>query len=182
MKILKLFVSIICISFILSGCASIPEPSDEYQTLVVGIVTYQGKNYPSNYSGLNGNKAMGLEITIMEINNGKSYTMQTQANGFFFSYDIPEGIYRITRCYVKGPKGAFTWFTPVFSMDNRLEIVDGKVNNLGVRRWESDFVGENRNTSNEITFHREHERVRDLFQRKNKSSGWNQREWVDLGL
>ena len=180
MRILKISIIVIFILIFGSvslafGRANIPEPSDDQQTLVIGMMTHQGKGHQTQVS-LNGTNNYGIELTIQELTGGQTYTMRTNTDGSFFSVNVPEGTYKITRLFLKKEIGrqwaSITWTTPS-NVEHKFEIINGKVNNFGIISWET-IQGER----NYIYYNREYERVRDSFQANNNASKWNERDWL----
>jgi len=181
MKTLKMCVIVICSTFLVFGCASFPEPNKENQTLVIGKIIQHGTGYRFYGSvSVNGTNKFGIQITLQELISGQAYTMRTRSDGMFFSVNIPEGEYKITRIYLRKKSGSawasMTW-VPRDSDEYRLEIVNGKVNNFGSTSWECES-----GVKNSMFYNREYEQVRDSFQENNRSSNWNEREWVNINI
>ena len=110
--------------------------------------------------------------------------MESKSEGLFYSANIPQGIYGIIKLYTKKESGS-SWASLTLTASNmayKIEIVNGKVNNLGIITW--DFVG---NAGGErgygtLDYNRDYIQVRNLFQEKNSSSNWNQKEWINNGI
>jgi hypothetical protein len=172
----KLFI--IYISFLVFSFASIPATANVNQTLVVGIIIQHGTGY-KYYGGVsvNGTNKNGIEITMQEIKNGNTYTMKTQNDGSFFSFNIPEGTYKVTKIYLENRSGScwasMTW-TPLGN--NTFNIINGKINNFGTIYWDC-----NRNIRNYVSCNQDYGQVRDLFNGKYLAN-WNLREWININI
>jgi hypothetical protein len=163
------------------SCASFPKADNEHQTLVIGTIIQEGKGYQMYGStSVNGTNKSGIEFTIQELNGEKTYTLRTRSDGIFYSINIPEGEYKITRLFLRNEAGS-AWasieWTPLAAREIRIGIVNSKVNNLGSISWECE-----NNVRNQISYNREYGQVRDLFQEKNKSSNWNEKEWTNINV
>jgi hypothetical protein len=162
------------------GCVTLKEPDSENQTLVVGMMNFQGKGF--GYGGqatVNGTTKMGIEISLQELTSKKIYTMVSQIDGLFYSAKIPQGIYGIIRIYLK-IEDSSGWAYLEQPYDNtayRIEIVNGKVNNLGLFNYSVE-----KGRSSSLNINQGYEQVRTLFRQKNGSSNWNQKEWINNGI
>jgi hypothetical protein len=179
MKAIKRII-LVSMGFFIFGCASFPKADNEHQTLLIGSVIQQGKGY-QYYStvSVNGTNRMGIEVTLQELNGEKTYILRTNSNGLFYSVNIPEGSYKITRLYLRKESGS-AWASIGWSISSTMrivEIVRGKVNNLGTLRWNCE-----NDVSNAVTFNTGYSEVRDIFQEKNKSSNWNEKEWANVNV
>jgi len=146
--------------------------------MVIGAIIQHGKGYKfASTASVNGINKTGIEITLQGLDD-KFYTMKTKSDGLYYSTNIPEGVYKIIKFYLKNTSGG-SWasITYTISADTELkvEITAGKVNNLGTINWECE-----KNVKNTISFNREYEQVKEIFQENNKSSNWNEKEWIDI--
>ena len=145
------------------------------------MIIQQGTGY--QYGGtatVNGTNKKGIELTIAELNSEKTYTMRTGVDGFYYSINIPEGEYKITRLFLRNENhtgwASIAW-TPRNHIDHKVEIISGRVNNFGTINWECESGVKNR-----IQYNREYGQVRDSFRDKHKSSNWNEKEWIITGI
>jgi len=180
MKTVNVCLFIFCFGLFF-GCASFPNADKEHNTMVIGAINQQAQGY--NYYGsatINGINTSGIEISIKNLKDENIYTMRTISGGQFYSINIPEGEYKISKLYIKkefGSSWASISWTPPSDAEQKFEIINGKVNNLGTISWECE-----KDVKNRILYNREYGQVRDAFQEKNKSSNWNEKEWVDIKI
>ena len=170
-KVLKHVFSIvfsIVFCVILIGCTSMPEPKNESQSLVVGIISIQAIHALSNLGG--------VEITFRSIERSMDYVLRTSSDGLFFSNNLPNGSYEITRIRYPNRAGG----NRIITINNPrfLQIDSGKVYNLG----HILYIGNNEGTSGRFSWNREYKEVYDLFQEKYHVSEWNRREWINFEL
>ena len=169
-KLNRLFIVII--SCIVIGCASIPKANEKNQTLIVGQIALEAKNWPIPYAYVNGTYKTGIEITIENIESGKKYSVKSQNNGLFYLNNIPNGNYRISRLHLNKPswkvQRGLRW-----DPRRQFKVIEGYVNNFGQLNWYC--------TRNNTTFYynKEYEEVRNIFQEKYKSTNWNEKDWLD---
>jgi len=181
MRTIKMSLIVICISFLVINCASFPKADSEHNTMVIGVIIQEGKGYKIyGTTSVNGTNKFGIEITLMELVDGKTYTMRTRNDGLFYSVNIPEGVYKILKVYLKKESGSswasITWSTPD-DVEHRIEIISGKVNNIGTIKWDCE-----KEVKNIINYNREYGQAKDIFQEKYKSSNWNEKEWIDINI
>ena len=181
MKIVRVSFIVVCSILLAFGCASFPEPTESSQTLVIGEIVQQGKGYRFYGSAsVNGTNRSGIEITIQDLNSEKPYTIRSRPTGLFYSINIPEGTYKVTRVFLRKESGggwaSITWNAPK-DADRSFEIVNGKVNNFGLINWECES-GE----KNFLYYNKEYGQAKDTFMENYKSSKWNEREWINISV
>jgi len=172
------------ICLLVVGCLSLPEPDSKKQTLVVGMINLQVKGVTGSVSNtINGTNKMGIEISLQELTGYKIYTMLSGTEGLFYSTNIPQGTYGIIQLYLKveSSSGGASLTTSYAITTHRIEIVNGKVNNLGIITL--DFVSDGGSGGKStLNYNRDYEQVRTLFRQKYSSSNWNQKEWINNGI
>jgi len=144
-----------------AGSKKLPEADSENQTLVVATNTSEP----------------GLIVYLQKSSGKETYLMQFGSGGLFHSVKIPQGSYSVSKYTIKNNNGN-TVFTGTLRT-RRIEIVNGKVNNLGtidvlVR------INEIEGGRDALTFNSRYDYTRNLFSNKNGSSNWNQREWINI--
>ena len=160
MKKKYLFLYII-ICLLVVGCATLKESDSENQTLVVASFTGEP----------------GLVIYLQEISGKETYLLQFGSGGLFHSLKIPPGSYSVSKYAIKYKGSGMITFTGTIRT-RRIEIVYGKVNNLGtidVLHRMNEVAG----GSDALTLNSRYEYTKSLFSGKYGSSNWNQREWVN---
>ena len=168
---------LVIISFLIVGCASIPEPNNNKQTLIIGEINFEGKNYPENFRSLNGNHKMGVEITMENISTNRTYTITSERGGTFYSVKIPEGRYRITSFYYKSPTGQWQRYSYPSAIEE-FNIMYGMVNNFGKLDWIHERI---ETVYNGRTLHdQEYDRVKNDFFGNNPKSIWNEKQWFSV--
>lgn len=174
-KIVGLFFLVSC--FLIS-CSSLPDASEENQTLVVGQIILEAKGFLTYGSvSVNGINRNGIEITIQEVSTGKEYKMKSFIRGIFHSVKIPEGSYRITSYYFKKSVGNSWADVRQNNPGYKFEIVNGKVNNMGLIQWNSE-----RGKQTVSLYNSQYDQVRSEFQKEFEKSNWNEREWINIDL
>jgi len=161
------------ICLLVVSCVSLKEPDSKNQTLVVGMMTVQANatTYKSN-----------IEIQLQELNGTKIYQLLTQANGIFFSTNIPQGSYKLDFIGLPSNLLRVGDYSRDYFDDTRtiqIEVINGKVNNLGTFFLIFPPKNNNSTTLMQYSYNREYEQVRTLFQQRNSSSNWNQKEWIN---
>ena len=180
MKTIKISFFIIYLSFLFLSCASFPKADNKHDTMLIGVIIQQGKNFKIYGSGsVNGTNKVGIEFSLRSLTSGKIYTMKTWTEGIFHSEKIPEGIYKINRIYFRKGVG-ISWIPK--DNEYKIEIISGKVNNLGIIKWESEVNEKNLYVKNTIYFNRDYEQAKDIFKEQNKSSDWNEKDWIDTKI
>jgi hypothetical protein len=155
------------------SCVSLPEPDSNNQTLVVGIIRIQGpiaggSSQTSTYKN-------GVQIILQEFNGYKTYGLISGPNGLFYTTRIPQGVYKLIKVIYPMQSGG-TGTVDHTSNPERIEIVNGKVNNFGT------ISGALSGGYMSYEYNREYEQVRTLFRQKYSSSNWNQKEWINIGI
>jgi hypothetical protein len=89
------------ICLLVVGCVTLKEPDSENQTLVVGIISNEFRNY----GAADGITKAGITITMQELTTRKSYSMASRSGGLFYSTKISQGTYKFTSIVV----GNITW-------------------------------------------------------------------------
>jgi len=177
MKKIKPCFLVVCICFLVFGCASIPEPKTESDILVVGIITRVYENYIGTSGLLNGTQKMGIEITIVNTGTNAEYKVQSQKNGLFYIESLPEGNYLLQQFYAIVHSGS-SWASDAVRTSLRFSVENGKVHNLGVINWNRNAT-DGRHT---ILRNQEHDDVITEFNSQYPRSGWLQREITITGL
>jgi len=156
-----LFIYLI-ICLLVVGCATLKESDGENQTLVVASFTGEP----------------GLILYLQEISGNETYLLQFGSNGLFNSVKIPPGSYSVSKYAIKYKGSGMIYFTGTIRT-LRIEIVYGKVNNLGtidVIHKMNEVAG----GSNALALNSNYEYTKNLFSRKYGSSNWNQSDWINI--
>ena len=175
---------VLIISALVYSCVSLPEPSEEKNTLVVGIIAIKGQKYPGDWQ-MNGTHKSNIRITLQNLSNYNVYEIKSKYNGLYFLYDVPEGEYRISYLFYKNSRGATNFFNPSYNNENKFIVKNGMVNNFGIQNWESKFLNQKSRTywsDNKLVINREYMPVKELFQKRYSSSNWNEKEWINNGI
>lgn len=163
----------------LFSCASLPEPGQFPNAIIVGELAYIGKGF--NDSGgtgrtVNGTATYGIEITIKNLATSESYFFRTWGNNGFFCGGLKPGNYAITKLNYKdeGELGSSQiWVNP----QNYLffSVTSEAVNNLGKIKWLAD-ADNGMNFSANIDY----QSVKYDFGQKYVRSGWNVQKWTNV--
>lgn len=178
MKRTAIGVFLISVIFI-SGCMSVPEPVDQKSTLFIGKIIMAAKGYESlNTTSVNGFHKTGIRITIRNVKDNRSYTLISGNSGMFYSAEIPQGDYIVSR-YSFRENHENTWSEISGSLNSNLvfHIISGKVNNIGVFYW---YASENEGVN--FYFNKDYSIVLEDFKRDYNKSQWLDYEWIDIML
>ena len=95
-SILKSIIIALSTMMILSGCASIPEPSEKNDNLLYGNISFNFTCVPNNYGIPESNtRTDNIEIKFQNIKTKRIFSMRSNSKGEFFKAGIPAGTYRI---------------------------------------------------------------------------------------
>ena len=162
---------------ILAGCTSIPEANEKNQTMFIGEISFEGSGFSDNLVSLNGMHKTGIEITIQNTMNQKTHILHSDSKGRFYSVNIPEGNYRISKLLFQSTSNASSWITnPRIAT---FTIRHGIVNNFGNLSWKREYRAGN--ISNDSFYHNPDDGlVRNNFEQRHPKSGWNEKRWFYL--
>ena len=95
-SILKSIIIALSTMMILSGCASIPEPSEKNDNLLYGNIAFNFTCAPNNWGIPEGNQRTdNIEIKFQNVKTKRIISMRSNSKGEFFKAGIPAGTYRI---------------------------------------------------------------------------------------
>jgi len=175
MKKLSIGLIIILMSFVV-GCTSLPNAANRNHTLLIGQVVLEARGMPASYVSINGTHKVGIEITIQNVESGRTYSVLSQNEGLFTFTDIPEGNYIMSKLYFKRTSGNAwrdIWTEP---RRNQFRIQEGYVNNVGIISWHSE------DSRSLFNANKEYEQVRNFYQERFRSSNWNEKEWRNTSI
>jgi len=176
MKKAKLVMIFFIIGSVFLSCASFPDANEKNRTLIIGQIVLEAKGWPTDNISINGIYKTGIQITIQDNASGKTYSIKSQNDGMFYSVNVPNGNYKITRIYFKKTSGRSwrdVWIEPGRS---QFVIKEGYVNNLGLFNWLSEP------SKSLLLNNKEYEQVKNLFQEEYVSSNWNEKDWIETNI
>jgi hypothetical protein len=129
------------VSLILMSCTSLPEPNNVEDNLTIGRVKQHGSNYDT-FEGLNVNSTHydGLILTLVKIDDKTVVKIKPNMNGYILEKNLASGSYELVKMVLllKSERASLTLHIDLNEKPPRIEIENGKVNNLGSIEWESD--------------------------------------------
>ena len=179
-KYKSLIILLLCAC--LTGCASIPEPSEKVTTLVYGNVNFEFTNQ-TNANLLPESDVLqnGVEVAIQNRKTRKKYYMRTNQYGEFYHANVPAGPYRL--CSVKknitgnGNEYLFGGELKERGADNyNFQILDNYANNVGVITLKIEM-----NNVYQYTWYLswawDYKAAQETFWEKHWESDWLYKEW-----
>lgn len=170
-KIFITMVAALAASIFFASCASIPEPSEKNTVLVYGTAEYLGM-YQNDVT----KRKTGIKLVLKNLDNNRSYTVESNSKGEFTKFNIPTGYYSIkeissdfiyddrnftTKCEPKKTDAAArfavkTGVTNIGHVKINVNFSDG----VGYTSWGGDFND-----------------VKNFFYSNYPESEWNFQEW-----
>ena len=124
-KLLAIFAVVI-----LAGCVSVPVPTPDQNTLLVGKFLVNWRT-TGKMSGGNGIYKFNIRIYFQNNQTGKVVSISTQKDGWFVSNQLVDGSYTIQKFYLEQEINRtiyqMTLNGPIF-----ITLTGGSVNNMGV--------------------------------------------------
>ncbi len=153
------------------------EPSEKTKTLLIGQIELRasGEGRPGAAVSVDGHHLRGIEIELQDLKTGKKLTIRSKNKGFFYIVNPPARLELIQIKYEarQGGSWASCWKTFGRGGRNKIQIIEGKVNNIGWIQWLRD--GKSR--IYKCTMAVNHGSVKSKFRETFPKSGWNNYEW-----
>ena len=168
---LLLLAALLCFS---CATASKMEPQGNNDTLVVGQVKLHVKNWAHSGSlSLGGNHRSGIKILVLNTGNKEVQTITSKGSSGVFYFDAKAGChYKITEFnFSKKNRYGEAWVSVNPGIE--FSVGAGKVFNLGEITWELDDA----TNEQKISFKENLDKLREIFAKKYKKSGWNNYDW-----
>jgi hypothetical protein len=181
-KVLR-FISLI-IALAVVSCASLPDPSATVQTLLIGEVSVEAKNYDMKSDSrlsFNGKNTEGITLSITNYQNKTTTKIKCDKFGLFYTTELPAGNYYISNILLEKSiynSSGGTTFSNISinpSSETLFVLKPKAATNLGKIIWETDakrnstvLPYENYNTAKS--------RLADLFPK----SKWFQENWLTV--
>lgn len=133
-------------AFITAGCTTLPEPSETVQTLLLGEISIEVKNYDvklDNRISINGTNTEGITLSITNYQSKITTKVKTDKHGFFYSTDLSAGNYYISnilleRTAITGSGTASFHISINPSAETLFVLKPKSVTNIGKIVWEAD--------------------------------------------
>lgn len=177
-NVVRIFLSLVTVLIFGLSCAGTAfEPKDENEILAVGLLRFEGQNFP-NFNGatVNGEHTSGIDLTIEDLSTGKRVVLLSGTNGVFYFRPNPETSYRLAvlnyeskvgnnNAIVRGTPGAVVF-----------RIGSDRVSSLGTITWKADdkakyyadiFVNGERS-------------IKEVVTQSFPQSKWYQYDWVQV--
>jgi transglutaminase-like putative cysteine protease len=172
-------------AFSVISCATLQDPSEKVQTLVVGEASVTAKNFDSkmmNGMTLNGIITEGITLSITNYQSKKTTPVKCDKSGLFYSTDFPAGVYYISNIVLEktsnGVDGTRTFSISINPSAETLFTVRQKAaTNLGRITWEADAKKNSKVNSDE-----NYTTARDLLSELFPKSKWFSEKWVSVKI
>jgi len=159
--------------FILTGCTSVPVPTTEQNTLLVGKL-FVNWNVTGKMSGGNGKVKVGIKTYFLNNQTGKVISVTTQKDGWLLTNKLNGGNYTIQKYYIEKNQGG-TIYIMTLNGPYYITIEEGMVNNIGTIKLD---IGIGKYTYSMIDY----DVVKFDFQSEFSDSEWNSYEWKNIFL
>ncbi|MDR1317655.1 MAG: hypothetical protein LBK13_12360 [Spirochaetales bacterium] len=170
MKIRLLVIFTVLVSI---GCTSVPVPTPEQNTLLVGKLLVNW-DVTGKMSGGNGKIKFGIRTYFQNNQTGKIISVFTQKDGWFLTGKLTGGNYTIQKFYIEREQG-----NTIYQMTLRgpfyVTLEDGVVNNMGTIQID---IGNNNYTPRLVDY----DVIRYDFQEEFPDSEWNLYEWKNNSM
>jgi hypothetical protein len=150
------------------------------KTLLIGEIICSGSGFDAKrfHAPINGTFTYGINFEIEHKESGKIYKTKTYKNGLFYFSDLPAGLYKINDYYFLNVNERGGWSdheTIIDGGEDTFELVDGKINNVGMIIWNIAY----RKVA-EFEYSTGHSIVKNEFNTQYKQKNWDNTEWVNL--
>ena len=131
-----LTIGALILGIVLVGCTSLPLPTADNQTLVIGTVTFTAKGFEKfSTVNINGTHLSGIILSVKNIETDVISKLYSDENGFICSNTLAEGSYIIEELtYNKKNRSAWVTLPVKFNgtdILNFFTIQKDVINNLG---------------------------------------------------
>jgi len=163
----------------LASCVSVPNPKGTNDTLLVGRVQLVAKNYQKYGSAcVNGTHYSQIVIELRSVKEDKIYRLISSGKqGLIYKSRLKEGLYQIQLFeYINhGSNGAWAKITTLPTYNNSIEIVKGKINNLGLIEWNADA-----DVGKYYELNRGYEETMAICVENKYTKYWSKNEWINI--
>ena len=97
---MKKTVLAVLVVLVLVGCASVPIPTPEQNTLVAGKLVVNW-NSTGKMSGANGKIKLGVKTYFQNNETQKMVSVTTQKDGWFLTNKLPAGSYTVKKLFIE---------------------------------------------------------------------------------
>ncbi|MDR0637576.1 MAG: hypothetical protein LBG27_01515 [Spirochaetaceae bacterium] len=170
---MKIGLSVVFIVLVLAGCASVPAPTPEQNTLVTGKFLLNW-NTTDKMSGGNGKYQVGLGVYFQNNQTGKVISASTQKDGWFVTRKLAGGDYTIQKLFIQQELGNAIY---QMTLNGPFPVIieNGIVNNIGAIQID---IGNERYSLRVVDY----DTVKYDFQSEFPDSEWNSYEWKNTNI
>jgi hypothetical protein len=158
---------------VLAGCASVPVPSPEQNTLVAGKLVVNW-NSTGAMSGANGKIKLGVKTYFQNSETKKVISVTTQKDGWFLTSKLQAGSYTVQKLFLERQQEN-TIYRATLNGPFFITIEDGIVNNIGTIQID---IGNSEYSYRVVDY----DVVYFDFQEEFPDSEWNSYEWKNNSL
>ena len=133
-----LTIGALILGIVLVGCTSLPLPTADNQTLVIGMTALSARGNEKHGSlSVNGNHLGGIRIVIENIESGALTELVSDEIGFFCTNKLVPGEYKLKRLsYTK--KNNYGSVSMSMRLGVKFTVEKNTINNLGGIIWTQD--------------------------------------------
>jgi hypothetical protein len=155
------------------GCTSVPVPTLEQNTLLVGKLLVNW-DVSGKMSGGNGKIKFGIRTYFQNNQTGKTISISTQKDGWFLTNKLTGGDYTIQKFYIEREQGN-SIYQMTLNGPFYITLENGVVNNIGTVQIDIGNGG---------YYYRlvDYDVIRYDFQEEFSDSEWNSYEWKNNSL
>jgi hypothetical protein len=172
-------------AFSIISCATLQEPSETVQTLVIGEASVTAKNFdPKMMNGMsfNGTSTEGITLYFTNYQNKKTIPVKCDKSGLFYSTDLPAGVYYISNIVLEKTSGdsdgTRTSGISINPASETLFTVKPKAaTNLGKIVWEADGKQNSKVSPNE-----NYNIAKDMLAELFPKSKWFSENWITVKI
>lgn len=178
-KVIYTILMALATSLLMAGCASIPEPTEKYTTLVYGMGEYNGSyEFAGTESAETVTKYSGIKIVLRNAKTRNKYTFISNSRGEFLKAGLPEGTYQLIEVSTEYTYDDATWKTSIapYNISGEEFTLSQGVLNLGKIYITVDFT----NGNGSLNLVRDYNLVRNSFEQKYPDSQWNYQHWTTM--
>lgn len=165
---MKIGLLVIFAVLVFTGCTSVPVPTPDQNTLLVGKLLVNW-DVTGTMRGGNGKVKFGIKTYFQNNQTGKTISVSTQKDGWFLTGKLTGGNYTIQKFYIEREEG-----NTIYQMTLRgpfyITLEDGVVNNMGTIQID---IGDDGYTHRLVDY----DVIRYDFQDEFPDSEWNSYSW-----
>jgi hypothetical protein len=165
------FICIIAIT----GCSTIPKYNGSKQTMLLGKILF----FDDTMDVSKGLQLRGIEVTFRNKDSMKVYKMKTNNDGMMFSLNIPNGKYILKEIDYYGSIGNKKFDVGYYDAVKypEFEIIEEKINNLGIIKWHCNL-----GTKSFWVLNEGYLDIQEYIEKNNTRNNWINTTWSNTNI